>query len=86
MVREYHCQKSCYHSYDFEPEDTLGEYVVISHGRTKFWYKDNKRHKADGPAIEYVDGYKQYWYENKLYQNIKSDEEWIEFLKLKFLW
>ena len=27
------------------------------------YYKDNKRHREDGPAIEHIDGGK-YWYKN----------------------
>ena len=30
---------------------------------TKYWYLNGKRHRIDGPAIEYVDGTK-YWYLN----------------------
>jgi hypothetical protein len=28
---------------------------------TKKWYLNGKRHREDGPAIEYVDGDKQWW-------------------------
>ena len=30
---------------------------------TKFWYLNGKRHREDGPAVEYADGTK-YWYLN----------------------
>ena len=31
----------------------------------KFWYKDGKFHRDDGPAIEYANGNK-YWYKDGL--------------------
>jgi len=27
----------------------------------KAWYLNGKRHRIDGPAIEYVDGSKEWW-------------------------
>ena len=27
----------------------------------KFWYLNGKRHRLDGPAVEYVGGGKQWW-------------------------
>ena len=40
------------------------EYKVIVHvNGDKYWYIDGKRHREDGPAIEYANGYK-YWYLN----------------------
>jgi hypothetical protein len=27
----------------------------------KFWWFNNKRHREDGPAIEYTDGEVEYW-------------------------
>lgn len=32
----------------------------------KFWY--NNFHSADGPAIEYDDGHKEWWINNKLHR------------------
>jgi len=40
------------------------EYTVeVYAGGTKFWYWNGKRHREDGPAIEYSDGDKS-WYLN----------------------
>lgn len=36
--------------------------LVVADG-TKIWYLDNKRHRINGPAIEYCDGYKA-WYQH----------------------
>ena len=35
----------------------------------KRWYKEGKFHREDGPAIEYADGRKEYW---------KNDRKWSE--------
>ena len=40
------------------------EYTVKVHdGRTKEWYLNGKRHREDGPAIEYANGNKE-WHLN----------------------
>ena len=36
-------------------------YIVKDDDGTKFWYLDGKRHREDGPAVEYADG-SRYWY------------------------
>ena len=36
--------------------------VVVYKDGTKRWCKDNKFHRVDGPAIEWVDGIKEWWY------------------------
>ena len=48
----------------------------------KYWFKDGKRHREDGPAIENTNGYKDYWHNDIRYPKIKTDEEWIKFVKL----
>ena len=40
-----------------------GEYTVLDAGNAKRWYLNGKRHREDGPAIEYTDGDK-HWYKN----------------------
>ena len=50
---------------------------------TIFYYGDNGFiHREDGPAIECANGYKSYWYNGDYYPEIKTDEEWIRFVKL----
>ena len=40
------------------------EYTVkVWDNGTKFWYLNDKRHREDGPAMEFADGPK-YWYLN----------------------
>ena len=82
MVREYKAPSNNH----WRPDDKSGEYVVIYPGGIKQWYKDGKRHREYGPAIEYANGHKVYYYESQFYPEIESDEEWKNFLKLKFLW
>ena len=48
----------------------------------KAWYKNGKCHREDGPAREYSSGYKEYWYNGISYSDIKTDEEWVRFIKL----
>ena len=52
---------------------------------TKRWYLDGKRHRTDGPAIEYPNGDK-YWYLNGKQIDCKSQEEFERLLKLKVFW
>ena len=40
------------------------EYAVrVNDGGTKEWFLNGKRHREDGPAVEYANGYKS-WYIN----------------------
>ena len=32
------------------------------------WYQKGKRHRLNGPAIEYEDGYGEYWVDGKRYE------------------
>ena len=64
------------------------EYEVREyHDRTE-WYIDGKRHREDGPAVEYADGSKS-WYINgflKRVQNASGHNSWYVngFLKEEF--
>lgn len=53
------------------------------------WYLVTKRgsllHREDGPAVEYLDGTKEWWYKNtKL--DCSSDKEFAQYLKMKAFW
>ena len=37
------------------------EYTVKVDDGNYFWYLDDKRHREDGPAIEFVSGTKEWW-------------------------
>lgn len=43
----------------------------VNHG-IKTWWVNDKRHRIDGPAIEFADGYKEYWVNGKQY----SKDDW----------
>ena len=49
----------------------------------KFWFKDGKFHREDGPAREYADGSKE-WYLNG--QNHRVDGPAVEFFNGKKKW
>ena len=37
--------------------------LIINRNGTKEWYQKGKKHRTDGPAIEYADGSK-FWFQN----------------------
>ena len=41
------------------------QHCYVNLDGSKHWYKNGKRHREDGPAVEYADGYKK-WYINGL--------------------
>ena len=76
----------CYYNENDEYHREDGPAIEYACG-DKSWYKNDKLHREDGPAIEFADDRKEYWYNDIEYPNIKSDEEWIRFVKLIiFLW
>ena len=58
-----------------------GPAIEYSNGN-KLWCKNGKCHRENGPAVELANGNKKYWYNNIYYPEIKTDEEWIRFVKL----
>jgi len=50
----------------------------------KYWYKEGKLHRTDGPAIEYASGTKQWYQEGKLH---RTDGPAVEYANGdKFWW
>ena len=44
------------------------EYTVkVYDNGDKQWFLNNKRHREDGPAVEYIDGTKYWFLNNKVY-------------------
>jgi len=39
--------------------------LEIDEQGTRFWYQNDRLHRTDGPALEFVDG-TRYWYQNGL--------------------
>jgi hypothetical protein len=58
---------------------------AIEEDGTKYWYKHGKLHRADGPATEWVDGFKEWWYNG---ERIKcfTQEEFEKIIKLRIFW
>jgi hypothetical protein len=63
------------------------EYRVVVFGNTTRWYKfgTNLLHREDGPACEYANGTKEWWYEGKrhredghAYEGADGDKIWYK--------
>ena len=54
------------HTIEYINGDT--EYVEEENGN-KGWYKNDKRHREDGPAEEYKNGYRAWWIDGKLHRD-----------------
>jgi hypothetical protein len=53
----------------------------------KFWFAYGYRHRENGPAVELVNGYKEWWYhgeniEEKLGIKIESVEQYQELINI----
>jgi hypothetical protein len=52
---------------------------LVFQGGTKEWRKEGKIHRADGPAVEYWNGNKEWWwngevfYSNRVFVNLKNN-------------
>jgi hypothetical protein len=45
------------------------EYTVkVYTNGDKYWYLNDKRHREDGPAVEYASGFKSWWLNDKLHR------------------
>ena len=42
--------------------------LEINEDGDRHWYLNGKRHRTDGPAIEYVDGTKYWWLNGELHR------------------
>ena len=52
----------------------------------KSWFIEGKRHRIDGPAIEFADyGIKEYYYLDKRI-DCSSNQEYFKLLKLRAFW
>jgi len=51
----------------------------------KYWSLNGQFHREDGPAIEYINGNKRWFYHGEEI-NCSSQEEFKRLLKLKVLW
>ena len=59
--------------------------IVETPNGDKFWYKDGKLHKEDGPAIDCIDGLRKWWIEGKLHREDGPACEWTNGYKEWYL-
>lgn len=86
--------------YGDQGQDVVEKFKMIRNGISEYaivafriyepeyisYFLDEDLHNETGPAIIYFDGQKEYWYEGEFFPGIETDEEWINHLKLKFMW
>lgn len=49
-----------------------------------YYYKDLEKiilHREDGPAVEWANGRKFYYYQDEYFPDIKTDEQWEKLIK-----
>ena len=44
----------------------------------KYWFYNKKLHRADGPAVEYLNGKREYWLDGKRYTEKYYNKIWNE--------
>ena len=53
------------------------EYTVkVQNNGDKGWYLNGKRHREDGPAVEYTDGYKSWYLNGERHREDGPSVEW----------
>ncbi len=57
--------------------------VIEFYNGNKYWYKEGKLHREDGPAVEYTDGTKKWWIGGVLH---RIDGPAVEMLSGSKLW
>lgn len=62
---------------DYDEIGRIGDGMYKTKYGTKYWYKNGQRHREDGPAIEWEDGAKA-WYLNDKFM---TEEEWYKNLE-----
>jgi hypothetical protein len=51
----------------------------------KYWHLNGKRHREDGPAVEWGDGYKEWYLNGKLHREDGPAVEWADGTKTWYL-
>ena len=59
--------------------------VQVNDAGTKYWYQNNKLHRADGPAIERADGTKLWYHNGKFHRTDGPAVEYTDGTKYWFL-
>jgi hypothetical protein len=74
-----------YFNLSYEERKNFTGIVKLCHG-TITYFKNNKLHREDGPAIIERNQYKEYWINGEQLENCNSDEAlrlYIDMLKIK---
>ena len=45
-------------------------------GTCREWRRDGKRHREDGPAVEWIDGHKEWWRDGQRHRDSGPAVEW----------
>ena len=59
--------------------------VKIDNSGSKHWYRDDKLHREDGPAIEWADGSKEWYRDGKLHREDGPAIEWADGTRFWYL-
>lgn len=60
---------------------------AIEYTNVHMWYFNDKLHRIDGAAvIDFFEDSKEYWYKGKEVEDIKTDEDYNNFIKFKAFW
>jgi uncharacterized protein YlzI (FlbEa/FlbD family) len=68
---------------DLIPDNFTG--IVEYRDRTKEWYQDGKRHRLDGPAVEWSSEFESYYINGKCFLTQKSWQEEVDKINKKSL-
>ena len=64
----------------------MKEYIVkVYEDRTCWYNKDGKRHREDGPAVEWSNGYKEYYINGKRHREDGPAVEWANGYKAYYI-
>ena len=64
----------------------MTEYKVVIYDTHTVWLNlEGKLHRTDGPAIEYADGYKEWWINDKPHRIDGPAVEWVDGRKYWFM-
>ena len=58
--------------------------IKVYYDRTE-WFKEGKRHREDGPALEWADGHKIWYKEGKVHREDGPALEWADDTKSWYL-
>ena len=53
------------------------KYIIKTGSTERIWYINGKRHREDGPAIEYADGTKKWYLNDQRHREDGPACEWV---------